>query len=139
MVESFDFAFEPRYRRLLWALGVTPARSWVRIGDGSLQVRFGPWRFRTDVANVECCEVTGPYRAHRAIGPHISLVDRGLSFGSSTDRGLCLRFHEPVPGRETLGLVHHPGLTVTVADIDGLAAAIGRAQDAAGTAEGDRV
>ena len=115
-MRRFPFEFEPRYRRILWLLSVTPARSGVEIGDGSLRVRFGPWRMQTDVSNIRCAEETGPYQALRAIGPHISMADQGLSFGSTTRGGVCLLFHEPVPGRETLGLVKHPGLTVTVED-----------------------
>jgi hypothetical protein len=41
---------------------------------------------------------------------------------------VCLLFHEPVPGGETLGLVKHPGLTVTVEDPVGLIDAIADAQ-----------
>jgi hypothetical protein len=127
---TFAFDFDARYRRILWCLGITPARSWVRVAGGRLDVRFGPWKLGTTVGNIDCMEVTGPYAAHRAIGPHISLVDQGLSFGSTTARGVCLRFIEAVPGPSTLGLVKHTGLTVTVADPDGLIAAVGREQDA---------
>ena len=130
-IRRFPFEFEPRYRRMLWLLSVTPARSGVEIGDGSLRVRFGPWRVQTDLSNIRCAEETGPYRALRAIGPHISMADQGLSFGSTTRGGVCLLFHEPVPGRETLGLVKHPGLTVTVEDPVGLIDAIAEAQRSA--------
>lgn len=109
-------------------MSVTPARSAVEIGDGTLRVRFGPWRLQTEVSNIRCAEETGPYQAHRAIGPHISMADQGLSFGSTTRGGVCLLFHEPVPGGETLGLVKHPGLTVTVEDPVGLIDAIADAQ-----------
>jgi len=37
---------------------------------------------------------------------------------------VCLEFHEPVTGIDPLGLIRHPGLTVTVADPEGLAAAL---------------
>lgn len=127
----FGFEFESRYRRILWLLSITPRRSWVEVGDERFEASFGPWRLRTTVDNISCVEITGPYRAVRAIGPHISMADRGLSFGSTTRGGVCVRFTEPVPGRATLGLVRHPGLTVTVADPDGLVAAIGAAQDTA--------
>jgi hypothetical protein len=123
-VRTFPFDFDPRYRRVLWVLGVTPASAWVMLGDGRFEARFGPWRLRTNVENLACTTITGPYRPFRGIGPRISLADRGLSFGSTTTRGVCILFHEPVPGPETLGLVKHPGLTVTVADPDGLVAAI---------------
>ena len=127
-IRRFAFEFEPRYRRILWLLSVTPARSGVELGDGSLRVRFGPWRVQTDVSNIRCAEETGPYQALRAIGPHISLADQGLSFGSTTRGGVCLLFHEAVSGRETLGLIKHPGLTVTVEDPVGLIDAIADAQ-----------
>ena len=94
-IRRFPFEFEPRYRRILWLLSVTPARSGVEIGDGSLRVRFGPWRVQTDVSNIRCAEETGPYQALRAIGPHISMADQGLSFGSTTRGGVCLLFHDP--------------------------------------------
>jgi len=127
-IRRFPFEFESRYRRILWLLSVTPARSGVEIGDGSFRVRFGPWRVQTDVSNIRCAEETGPYQALRAIGPHISMADQGLSFGSTTRGGVCLLFHDPVPGRETLGLINHPGLTVTVEDPVGLIDAIADAQ-----------
>jgi hypothetical protein len=124
VIRRFAFEFEPRYRRILWLLSVTPARSGVEIGDGTFRVRFGPWHVRTEVSNIRCAEETGPYQALRAIGPHISMADQGLSFGSTTRGGVCLLFHEPLPGRETLGLIKHPGLTVTVEDPVGLIDAI---------------
>jgi hypothetical protein len=127
-IRRFPFAFEPRYRRILWLMSVTPARSGVEIVDGTLRVRFGPWRVQTDVGNIRCAEETGPYQALRAIGPHISMADQGLSFGSTARGGVCLLFHDPVPGRETLGLIKHPGLTVTVVDPVGLIDAIADAQ-----------
>ncbi|HEY6566830.1 MAG TPA: hypothetical protein VI341_04845 [Actinomycetota bacterium] len=131
-MKRFEFRFDPRYRRILWLLGITPSRSWVVIDRGWLDARFGLWRLRTPLVNIECTEVSGPYVAHRAIGPHVSMVDRGLSFGSNIERGVCLRFHEPVTTPTTLSVIHHPGLTVTVDDIDALVAAIGRGLDAAG-------
>jgi hypothetical protein len=127
-VQRFAFEFDPRYRRILWCLGVTPGRSEVTIDDATFRARFGIWRLETRVANVRCAEETGPYTPLRAIGPHISLADRGLSFGSTARGGVCLRFHDPVPGRETLGVVKHPGLTVTVAEPQALIDAIAEAQ-----------
>jgi hypothetical protein len=124
----FPFEFEPRYRRILWLLGVTPARSGVDLDEDRLKVRFGSWRFETTVSNIRCAEETGPYKPARAIGPHISLADHGISFGSTTRGGVCMLFHEPVPGGETLGLVKHPGLTVTVEDPGGLIEAIAAIQ-----------
>ena len=122
---TFEFAFDPLYRAVALVFGVTAGRTGVKVGNGRLVARYGPWRLETDVANVAGTEVTGPYRTLSTIGPaHLSLADRGLTFSSNGRRGLCIRFNEPVPGIEPTGRLRHPGLTVTVADVDGLAAAL---------------
>jgi hypothetical protein len=131
-VRRFDFAIDPRYARVLRVFGVRPGRAWVGFDRRSLSVRFGFWRFATELANIESVQVTGPYAsALRAIGPHISPTDRGISFCTNTDLGVCVLFGSPVPGRETMGLVKHPGLTVTPEDphgfVEALAAARGEA------------
>lgn len=97
----------------------------MEVTDGRLIARYGFWQLETDVANIESTEVSGPYRLLTTIGPaHLSLSDRGLTFASNRRRGLCIRFREPVPGLEPTGRLRHPGLTVTVADVDGLARAL---------------
>lgn len=122
---TFEFAFDPAYRAVALAFGVTPGRAGVAVEGGRLVARFGPWRLETDVDNVEGTEVSGPYRLLTTIGPaHLSLTDRGLTFASNRRQGLCIHFREPVPGIEPTGRLRHPGLTVTVADVHGLAAAL---------------
>jgi|SRR5215212_6242108 hypothetical protein len=128
-----EFAIDPRYARVLRLFGVRPGRAWIELDAGRLRVRFGFWRLETSVANVDRVRLTGPYdSALRAIGPHISLKDRGISFGTNTDQGVCVLFRRPVPGRETLGLVHHPGLTVTPVAPHRFAEALEAARDGAG-------
>ena len=125
---TFNFDFDPEYRAAALVFGVTPDRTGVEVTDGRFVARYGFWRLETDVANVEGTEVSGPYRLLTTIGPaHLSLSDRGLTFASNRRRGLCIRFREPVPGLEPTGRLRHPGLTVTVADVDGLARALGSA------------
>lgn len=123
---DFAFRFDPRYRLFLSALGVRPDRALVRVDGGQLDARFGPWRCSTTLDNVAGAEVTGPYTAIRAIGPRLSMKDRGLTFGTNAQRGVCIRFREPVPGLEPTGRLRHPGLTVTVEDLDGLVRALAR-------------
>lgn len=123
-VKRFAFAFDRRYLWILRLLAITPERAWADVGPNRLRVRFGPWRLETETSNILCATATGPYVPLRAIGPHISLKDRGISFGSNADRGACVLFDEPVPGRETFGMVKHPGLTVTVSDVEGFIKAI---------------
>jgi hypothetical protein len=50
----------------------------------------------------------------------VSLADRGLTFASNGRSGVCPRFKQPVRGVDPLGIVRHPGLTVTVDDAEGL-------------------
>jgi hypothetical protein len=118
----FAFRFDPRYARVLGAAGVTRERAEVRVDDETFAVDFGPWKLRTPRSNVASATVTGPYVALRVIGPHLSLKDRGVSFGTTTEAGTCVLFREPVRALDPLGLLRHPGCTVTVEDVEGLAA-----------------
>jgi hypothetical protein len=122
-VTRFEFAFS---RPLSWPLaliGVTPWTAHVDVTD-EFAVRFGPWSLVTPLSNVEGAEVTGPYLPFKVFGPHISLADHGVTFGTTWRRGVCVRFREPVPAALPMGLLRHPGVTVTVADADRLAAAL---------------
>jgi hypothetical protein len=125
-VEQFTFEFEPRYKMVLALLGVTPGTATVTLDDERVVVRFGPWSCETPVSNVREVCVTGPYRGYRAIGARGSFADRGLTFGSTTAGGVCMLFREPVRGLDPFGLMHHPGLTVTVADRERFASSLRR-------------
>ncbi len=115
----FTFAFDRRYRPLLALAGVLPQTTWVGVDAQYLTVGFGPWRLRTPRDNVVEARRTGPYRWWRVIGLHLSLADRGITFGTSTGAGVCVRFASPVSG--VIGRwAHHPAVTVTVADPDAL-------------------
>jgi len=122
---SFPFLFAERYRRPARAFGVTPERAWVEVGADHIAVRFGPWHVRTAVSNVSGTEVTGPYAFWKTAGPaRLAVTDRGLTFATNGDRGVCLSFRSPVRGIEPFGLLRHPTLTLTVLDVDGLVAAL---------------
>jgi hypothetical protein len=121
---QFEMAFDPRFRLPLAALGVTAATAHVTITADRLVACFGPWTCRMTPSNVRAVHLTGPYHWYRAIGPRLSLADHGLTFGTTTARGVCLLLREPVPGIDPLGLIRHPGLTLTVADPDGFAATV---------------
>ena len=121
---QFEMAFDPRFRLPLATLGVTPATAHVTVTADHLVACFGPWTCRTTPANVRAVDVTGPYRWYRAIGPRLSLADHGLTFGTTPARGVCLLLREPVPGIDPLGLLRHPGLTLTVADPERFAATV---------------
>lgn len=114
--ERFEFGFDRRMARPLSLLGVRPNTCHLTLGSSRLEVRFGPWTVRTTLDNVAGAEVTGPYSAWKVIGARMSPADRGLTFGTSTEQGVCIRFHRPVRGLEPAGLLRHPGLTLTLAD-----------------------
>jgi hypothetical protein len=122
--QRFEFRFQKLYVPMLAAIGVTPGTAHVVITDDRLVARFGPWLVSTALSNiVDVCE-TGPYTAVKAIGARLSMSDRGLTFGSTTEGGVCLSFDNPVTGLDPLGVMRHPGLTVTVDDPEGLVAAV---------------
>jgi hypothetical protein len=125
MPTRFPFRFDPAYRRLARLFGVTPENAWVDLSADELEARYGPWRVRTPVANIAGAEVTGPYAFLKTAGPaRLAITDRGLTFASNGDRGVCIRFHAPVPGIDSRGRIRHPELTVTVLDVDGLMEAL---------------
>ena len=125
MQARFPFRFDPAYRRLARLFGVTPERAWVDLSDEELEARYGRWRVRTPRSNIAGVEATGPYLFLKTAGPaRLAITDRGLTFASNGDRGACISFHSPVAGIDPLGLIHHPTLTVTVLDVDGLVDAV---------------
>jgi hypothetical protein len=125
--DCYEFRFEgdPRFRSLLLLWGVSDRTARVEIGPAcGLVARFGLVKVQTSLDNIAGAELTGPYRWYKAIGVRESLVDHGLTFGSTTRGGVCIRFHTPVRG---LGpRARHPGLTVTVQDREGFAETVER-------------
>jgi hypothetical protein len=129
MTQRFPFAFITPYRIAAAPFGVRPSRAEVVVDEqrGRLVARYGPWSVDTALANVASVEITGPYGIAKTIGPaHLSFADRGLTFASNPRQGVCISFREPVQGMEPTGRMRHPGLTVTVADCDGLAEVLRR-------------
>lgn len=121
-IETFEFRFAPAYRLAGSLFGLSPRTTQVMIGDDQLKIRFGPWRLETDLSNVIGAKVTGPYTFLKAAGPaRLSLVDRGITFATNGDRGVCICFRTPVPALDPLHLLRHPAVTVTVADTGRLA------------------
>jgi hypothetical protein len=122
----FPFAFDPVYRAAALCFGITPSTARVDVAGGELTARFGLWLVTTPLANVTGAHAHGPYSFLKTVGPaHLSLADRGVTFATNRRRGLCMTFREPVVALDPTGHLRHPGLTVTVADVDGLAAALG--------------
>ena len=125
----FSFAFTRPYRLAGLPFGVTPSTAWVEVDGPALRVRFGPWSLRTDVGNVAEVSESGGYAFLKTAGPpHLSFSDRGISFATNGERGLCLSFHHPVPGIEPTGRLRHPGATMTLAEPAAFRAALEQAR-----------
>ncbi len=121
-VREFPFRFAPAYRIPALLFGIRESSAMVRVDAEDLAAFFGPWSIRTPLRNIASVSVTGPYGFVKTAGPaHLSLADRGLTFASNGARGVCVTFVHPIRGMDPAGLLHHPNLTVTVADPTGLA------------------
>ena len=120
--QRFGFSFDRSYRATAGAFGITPGNALVDVGDRALDVRFGPWRLSTPLSNITDAAVTGPYAFWKTAGPaRLAITDRGLTFATNGKSGVLISFRTPVRGLEPLGVIRHPELTVTVADVDRLA------------------
>lgn len=122
-IREFPFGFAPSYRVPALLFGIRETTAVVRVGPDELAAFFGRWSIRTPLSNIASVSVTGPYPYFKTAGPaHLSFADRGLTFASNGAQGVCVTFVHPIQGMDPMGLLHHPNLTVTVADPAGLAA-----------------
>ena len=125
MPERFGFRFTPAYAWAARLFGVRPGTAWAELTSDRLEVRFGLWHLRTELANVARVAVTGPYAFAKTAGPaRLAVTDRGLTFATNGDAGVLVCFHAAVPGLEPLGVIRHPELTLTVDEVDRFAAAL---------------
>ncbi|MET0911353.1 MAG: hypothetical protein ABWZ99_17950 [Ilumatobacteraceae bacterium] len=114
---TFAFAFEDRMKPWSRLFRVTPTNSSVTLTDYGLEVRFGRWRLTTPWFNIVSAGTTGPYTMWKVAGPaHLTPSDRGITFATTTRRGVCLDFRDPVRAIDPFGLIHHPNATITVED-----------------------
>jgi len=121
VAEFFPFAVDKRLAPFWLPFGFRPGRDGVTVtDDGIFLARFGFLRLETPLGNIDEAHVTRDYRWWTAAGARMSVADKGLTFGTNRSAGVCVHFREPVPS--PLRRKGHPALTVTVADVDGLAA-----------------
>ncbi len=120
----FPYDFDPRFL-FIWApLGARPKRDGVTLTDsGEFVATFGRLRVETPLSNIKDASKTGPYRWWRAVGIRSSGVDSGITFGTTPRGGVCVLFKERIP-KVLPPAPAHSGLTVTVADCDGLVQAL---------------
>ncbi len=124
MVEHYGYAIDKRYLPVLVPFLLRPARDGVTLTDqGTLVASFGLLKIETPRSNVTGAHITRDYRWWTSVGVRMSRVDDGLTFGTNPDAGVCIHFAERVPS--LLRRKGHSALTVTVADLEGLTAALG--------------
>lgn len=120
MAEFFPYAVDKRLAPFWLPFAIRRGRDGVTItDDGMLRATFGFVHLETPLTNVAGAHVTRNYRWYTAAGARRSMVDDGLTFGTNNHAGVCIHFHERV--RSPLSRKGHSALTVTVADVDGLA------------------
>ena len=122
----FPFDFARAYRVPALVFGITPRTARVLVEDGELRVRYGLWSLRTPLGNIVSVETTGGFGFLKTAGPpHLSFSDRGITFATNGEHALCVQFRTPVAGIDPTKRIKHPGATMTVADPEGLATALG--------------
>ncbi len=119
----FPYRFDDRWKPLFAALGVRRTDG-VTVTESELIATYGRFRVKTPLDNIDRTEITGPHRWYTAVGLRLSFTDDGATFGTNHEKGLSITFRRKVP--RVVGFRDHSVLWVSVADCEGLAAAIGK-------------
>jgi hypothetical protein len=117
--QRFPIRLGRRSKPLLRLFGARDENSYVDL-DGELDARFGRSRVQTPIENIASWRIEGPWLWITAIGLRMSVRHHDLTFGGNPDGGVRIDFRRPV----MFGLIQMPALYVTVADLEGLAAAL---------------
>jgi len=122
MSRVFRYAIDVKLAPFWAPFGVRPWRDGVTLtDDGRFEATFGFLRIATPIDNVREAHVLTGFRWWTAAGARLSFADDGLTFGTNADGGVCVHFATKVSSR--LRHSGHSALTVTVADLEGLAGA----------------
>lgn len=104
---------------ILRLFGARPENSYVDL-NGGVGAHFGFFGIRVPLSNVTSWRIEGPWRWLAAIGVRRSVRHGDVTFGGNHAGGVRLNFREPVKW----GPFQVPALYVTVADMEGLGAAL---------------
>jgi hypothetical protein len=127
VTRHFKYAIDRRYLPVLLPFLLRPSRDGVTLTDDGFTATFGIVKVTTPRANITGAHITRHYRWWTAFGVRMSNADDGLTFGTNRNAGVCIHFAEKV--RSPLRRSGHSALTVTVADLQGLASALGSADE----------
>jgi hypothetical protein len=134
MSQRFPYKIDVKLAPFWAPFIVRPSSDGVTItDDGRFVAKFGFLHLDTPLSNIDGAHITRNYRWWTAAGARGSMVDDGLTFGTNADAGVCVHFRDKVPS--PLRRSGHSALTVTVADLDGLVAALNRGHPTLPTSE----
>jgi hypothetical protein len=118
----FPYRYDSRLAPFWLPFRPWPGPQGITLTEGRFIARYGPFRVDVPLSQVNGAHITGPYRWWTAVGPRISMVDDGLTFGTNAAAGVCIHFEPRI--RRIIGSRDHSALTVTVADTRALLAAL---------------
>ncbi len=118
--ERFPIRVGPRSRAVIRFWGARPETAYAELDDDELRGRFGPFRLRTSLGNVEAWRIEGPFVWIKAIGVRKSLRGGDLSFAGAAHGGVRVAFREPI----RWGPMRVPALYVGADDLTGFAEAL---------------
>jgi hypothetical protein len=119
MPTRFPIRLGRRSRPFLRLWGATPDSAWVDL-DGDVDARFGFFRIRTPVPNIERWRIDGPWLWITAIGVRMSLRHHDITFCGDPRGGVRINLREPVKW----GPLRVPALYLCTEDLEGFAAAL---------------
>lgn len=119
----FPYEVDRRWAPLFLALGLKESDGVTVTDDDMLRATYGRFEVETPLSNVDHTEISGASRWYTAVGVRLSFADDGLTFGTTHRGGICIAFVERIS--KVVGFRDHSALWVSVADPQGLAAAIG--------------
>jgi hypothetical protein len=122
--KHFPYRFDKRWAALFLLLGVSDKDGVTITSKRELIATFGRFNVKTTLDNIDHTAVTGPHRWYTAVGLRLSFADDGITFGTNHRKGLSIAFVDKIP--KVIGFRKHSTLWVSVADPEGLAAAIGK-------------
>ena len=117
----FPIRIGPRSRWAARLFTATPESAYAEL-DGHLDIRFGRFRFRTPVTNLDRWRIEGPFIWIKAIGVRRSVRGGDVSFAGSAHGGVRIDLREPV----RWGPLRVPAVWVGADDLDGFAAELSR-------------
>ncbi len=121
MAQRFPIRIGPRSRLLLLLIfGVRERNAYVDLSESTLDAHFGYYHLSAPVSNIASWRIEGPWLWITAIGLRRGIFKGDVTFGGNHKGGVRIDFREP----ERRSIVRIPCLYVSVADLEGLGAAL---------------